>query len=277
MRPSLFIKASRNEREHPAIVLWKGFAPFSCSEWISLTMPFGLQQLMNKLNTSSTSSLKQWREKKVFDGNWEAHPCNYIWSCLHVSLPRSLSCSLWFPALPGTFFLIHNLMFKLLLLFQRRDESGAQNQTSCLVYLEERDKCGSRLGRGMHISCASEGVHGVGKGGGGGGGGCLTGAAQLSLTLGTVKIPPQPWAARRAPLRSVHRDKKPPWRDAVGSQTCKVIQRCWTDGSTMCELVSYSDFWPWCSSLEEKHHTRTHMFVEKQCWTFLAEIDPTGV
>lgn len=46
-----------------------------------------------------------------------------------------------------------------------------QNQTSCLVYLEERDKCGFRLFQGTHINHASEGALGVGKGGGGGGGG----------------------------------------------------------------------------------------------------------
>lgn len=48
----------------------------------------------------------------------------------------------------------------------QRDELEEQNQTSCLVYLEERDKCGFRLFQGTHINHASEEALGVGKGGG---------------------------------------------------------------------------------------------------------------
>ncbi|KAI3369105.1 hypothetical protein L3Q82_026067 [Scortum barcoo] len=46
------------------------------------------------------------------------------------------------------------------------DELEEQNQTSCLVYLEERDKCGFRLFHETHINHASEGALGVGKKGG---------------------------------------------------------------------------------------------------------------
>lgn len=55
--------------------------------------------------------------------------------------------------------------------FPGTDELEEQNQTSCLVYLEERDKCGFRLFQGMHINHASEGALGVGKGVGGSWGG----------------------------------------------------------------------------------------------------------
>lgn len=87
-----------------------------------------------------------------------------------MSLPQSLSRSLILDA-PGNLFLIHKFMFQPLpsfyFFFQRRDELKKQNQTSCLVYLEERDKCGFRLFQGTHINHASEGALGVGKGGGG--------------------------------------------------------------------------------------------------------------
>lgn len=63
--------------------------------------------------------------------------------------------------------------------FPRTYELEEQNQTSCLVYLEERDKCGFRLFQGMHINHASEGALGVGKGVQRGGGGCLPGAHSL--------------------------------------------------------------------------------------------------
>ncbi|MED6251294.1 hypothetical protein ATANTOWER_027468 [Ataeniobius toweri] len=76
----------------------------------------------------------------------------------------------------------------------------------------------------MHISCASEGVHGVGKGGGRGGGACLADVAQLSLTLGTVKMPPPtppppPTLGNSARLwRSVHVTSDPVtkvWRRSI--------------------------------------------------------------
>ena len=64
----------------------------------------------------------------------------------------------------------------LLSYFPGTDELEEQNQTSCLVYLEERDKCGFRLFQGTHINHASEGALGVGKEVRGGGGVCLPGA-----------------------------------------------------------------------------------------------------
>ena len=90
---------------------------------------------------------------------------------------HSLCHALWFWMLLGTSSLIHKLMFQPLppwfsffsFSFPGTDESEEQNQTSCLVYLEERDKCGFRLFQGTHINHAWEGALGVGRSGGGGG------------------------------------------------------------------------------------------------------------
>lgn len=115
---------------------------------------------------------------------------------------HSLCHALWFWMLLGTSSLIHKLTFQPLppwfsffsFSFPGTHESEEQNQTSCLVYLEERDKCGFRLFHGTHINHAWEGALGVGRRGGGGGGGrgrCLSaGSAQLSLTSKPVKMSP---------------------------------------------------------------------------------------
>lgn len=130
-------------------------------------MAFGLQEHMNKLSMCSTSYLSfltKWL-KKLFDRNNKVSPCNYIWACLHTSPPQSLSCCLILDA-AGYLFLIYKFMFQPLPpFFQWRNKLKAQNQTFCLVYLEERDKCGFCLFQGTHINHAWEGVQGVWRGG----------------------------------------------------------------------------------------------------------------
>lgn len=88
----------------------------------------------------------------------------YVTPTVSVTLP-DFGCS-WEP-LPNPQVHVSAPSFFLFFIFQRRDELKKQNQTSCLVYLEERDKCGFRLFQGTHINHASEGALGVGKGGGG--------------------------------------------------------------------------------------------------------------
>lgn len=134
----------------------------------------------------------------------------YVTPTVSVTL-SDFGCS-WEPL-----FLIHKLMFQPRPSFffnfffpkPRTDELKKQNQTSCLVYLEERDKCGFRLFQGMHINHASEGALGVGKGVGGGGGDgegkrrrrrLSAGSTQPSLTSKTVKMSPShPRRLGRAP------------------------------------------------------------------------------
>ncbi len=171
-------------------------------------------------------------------------------------LPQSLSRSLILDA-PGNLFLIHKLMFQPLppfFFFPGTDELEEQNQTSCLVYLEERDKCGFRLFHRTHINHASEGVLGVGKRGGAV---CLPGAHSFHSLRKLWKCPFHTFGSSAELRRYVSGDKMPACRNIVGSETCNVIQRCWTDKSTTCKLVSYSDSWPWpCyKNLEEKPHT----------------------
>lgn len=93
---------------------------------------------------------------------------------------------------PGNSFLIQKLMPQPLSPFssggKETDELEEQNQTSCLIYLEERDKCTFRLFQGTHINHALEGALGVGKGRGRK---CLPAvSAQPSLTSKTVKMSP---------------------------------------------------------------------------------------
>lgn len=61
-----------------------------------------------------------------------------------MSLPQSLSRSVILDA-PGNLFLIHKFAFQLrppFSFFLAEDESQERNQTSCRVYLQQRDKCG---------------------------------------------------------------------------------------------------------------------------------------
>ena len=185
---------------------------------------------------------------------------------------HSLCHALWFWMLLGTSSLIHKLMFQPLppwfsffsFSFPGTDESEEQNQTSCLVYLEERDKCGFRLFQGTHINHAWEGALGVGRSGGGGGaegegggGVCLPGAHSFHSLQNLWKCPLHTLGSSSAKLRRyVSGDKMPACRSIVGSETCDVIQRCWADKPATCKLVSYSDSWPWpCyKSLKETPH-----------------------
>lgn len=114
------------------------------------------------------------------------------------------------------------------------DESEERHQTSCLVYLEERDKCGFHLFQGTHINHAWEVVQGVGKGMGGWVASVCRERTAFTHFENCENVPFTPSAAR------------PSSGAALLVQKClrrasSVIQRCWTDKSTMCKLVSYSD------------------------------------
>lgn len=120
----------------------------------------------------------------------------YVTPTVSVTL-SDFGCS-WEP-LPNPQVNVSNpflLFFLVLFFFSGTNELGEQNQTSCLVYLEERDKCGYRLFQGTHINYASEGVLGVGRRGGR----LSARSAQLSLTWKTVKMSPShPRQLGRAP------------------------------------------------------------------------------
>lgn len=90
--------------------------------------------------------------------------------------------------------------------------------------------------------------------GGGGGGVCLPGAHSFHSLQKLWKCPLHTLGSSAELRRCVGGDKMPACCRIVGSETCDVIQRCRTDKSTTCKLVSYSDSWPWpCyRSLEEK-------------------------
>lgn len=193
-----------------------------------------------------------------------------------MSLPQSLSRSLIPPMLLGNLVLIPpvnvltpptlppsllrlppGLFVWFLLPPGAEDESEERTQTSCLLDLEDGDKCGFRLFQGTHISHAWEGALGLlgGKaaavlaiamvrrgrrGGGWAGGDChhlSAGSAQPSLTAQTVKMSPSHLVQqlrRRAGGGEGGRRAGATW-DSTRVMFSRGV------GLTTCKLVSYSD------------------------------------
>lgn len=94
------------------------------------------------------------------------------------------------------------------------------NQTSCLVYLEERDKCGFCLFQGTHINHALKGALSVGRWWcwwRGGGVICLLGAHSLHSLQELWKCPLHTFCSS-AELRDYARGAKTPVCAAAGSE-----------------------------------------------------------
>lgn len=124
-------------------------------------------------------------EKKPFDRNKDSSPCNYIWSCLHKSLPQSPSRSLQFgcsdrlelPPNPRSW-----CFFSPFLLFQRREKKWMnwrgriRHPVSFIWFGEISVRCASLRERTLTMPGRERWVWGRG------GGECLPESAELSLT-----------------------------------------------------------------------------------------------
>lgn len=90
--------------------IWKPFSHL-CDDWIGLTMHFfSTQSVVNKSQARPAFLAISKAEQQLKETLWcktrESSPCNYTWSCLHMSLPQSLSRSLILLMLLGNLVLI---------------------------------------------------------------------------------------------------------------------------------------------------------------------------
>lgn len=141
-----------------------------------------------------------------------------------MSLPQSLSRSLILDA-PGNLFpnpqVNVSTSSSSFFIQMQRDELEEQDQTSCLVYLEERDKCRFRLFQGTHINHASEEALGVGMVGGlGREGVCLPEAHSFQSLRKLWKCPLHTLGSSAELQRYVSGDKMPACCSIVESETC---------------------------------------------------------
>lgn len=90
--------------------IWELFLTFVTTEWASQCIFSVRRSVVNKSQACPAFLAISKAEQQLKEALWcktrESSPCNYTWSCLHMSLPQSLSRSLILPMLLGNLVLI---------------------------------------------------------------------------------------------------------------------------------------------------------------------------
>lgn len=90
--------------------IWRLFLTFVTTEWASQCIFSARRSLVNKSQARPAFLAISKAEQQLKETLWcktrESWPCNYTWSCLHMSLPQPLSRSLILRMLLGNLVLI---------------------------------------------------------------------------------------------------------------------------------------------------------------------------